>query len=195
MAKHVLGVGRILIFMVTMAASSAMALEPRLGRAMPGLEATAGVRVLFSGQHDVAGEIVHSIGLARRQVLVQAFSFTHPGIARALIEAHRRGVEVKLIADREQTEKMTRGQVPGIAAAGVPVWLDDAHQSAHNKVMVIDAGMPDAIVITGSFNFTKAAQYKNAENVLMLGSSPSLSDAYARNWQAHLVHSQPFRIH
>jgi phosphatidylserine/phosphatidylglycerophosphate/cardiolipin synthase-like enzyme len=90
---------------------------------------------------------------------------------------------------------MTRGQVPGIAAAGVPVWLDDVHQSAHNKVMVIDAGTSSAMVITGSFNFTKAAQYKNAENVLLLGSSQGLSDAYARNWQAHLVHSQPFRIH
>lgn len=161
----------------------------------PTMQSTATVRVLFSEQDDVAGQIVAAIRQAKRQVLVQAFSFTHPGIAEALIDAHGRGVEVKLIADREQTEKMTRGQVPRIARAGVPVWLDGAHQSAHNKIMVIDAGKPGAVVITGSFNFTKAAQTKNAENVIFLGNSEKLTTAYARNWQLHLVHSQPLSIH
>jgi hypothetical protein len=66
-----------MIGMVT-ASSAAWALEPLPNRAVPGLETTASVRVLFSGQHDVAGEITRAIGLARRQVLVQAFSFTHP---------------------------------------------------------------------------------------------------------------------
>jgi phosphatidylserine/phosphatidylglycerophosphate/cardiolipin synthase-like enzyme len=153
------------------------------------------VRVVFSPQDDVAGQIVDAVRHSSRQVLVQAFSFTHDGIAQALIDAHRRGVEVKLIADREQTEKMDRGMVPRIAAAGVPTWLDGEHQSAHNKIMVIDAGTPTAVVITGSFNFTKAAQYKNAENVVFLSGNARLAEVYVANWQRHQAHSRPLTIH
>lgn len=157
--------------------------------------ATATVHVAFTPGDDVAGQIVESIRQARRQVLVQAFSFTHDGIARALVEAHKRGIEVKLIADREQTEKMQRGQVPGMARAGVPVWLDSEHQSAHNKLMVVDAGLPSARIVTGSYNFTRAAQHKNAENVVFISGNDALVRAYVANWQRHLAHSQPLVLH
>jgi phosphatidylserine/phosphatidylglycerophosphate/cardiolipin synthase-like enzyme len=90
---------------------------------------------------------------------------------------------------------MERGQVPGLARAGLPVWLDGEHQSAHNKVMVIDAGTPGALIITGSFNFTRAAQYKNAENAVFISGNESLVMEYARNWQHHLAHSQPLTVH
>jgi phosphatidylserine/phosphatidylglycerophosphate/cardiolipin synthase-like enzyme len=194
MIQRGLGVSRNVIFALCLCfASAAFAFDPGAGKSAVSSSAT--VKAVFTPQDDVAGQIADAVRHARRQILVQAFSFTHDGIAQSLIDAHKRGVEVKLIADREQTEKMDHGQVPRIAAAGVPVWLDGEHQSAHNKVMVIDAGTPAAMVITGSFNFTKAAQYKNAENVVFLGSSEQLADAYARNWQSHLVHSQPLRIH
>lgn len=157
--------------------------------------ATANVRVVFTPDDDAAGQIVDAVGRARKLVLVQAYSFTHDGIARALIDAHRRGVEVKLIADREQTEKMEHGQVPRLARAGLPVWLDGEHQSAHNKVMVIDVGQPSAQVITGSFNFTRAAQHKNAENVVFISGNDALARSYAANWQRHLAHSRPLVIH
>ncbi len=156
---------------------------------------SAYVQAMFTPGDDIAGEIIHAIHQARRQVLVQAYSFTHDGIARALIQAHRRGVEVKVIADREQTEKMRRGQVPGLAHAGVPVWLDSEHLGAHNKVMVIDAGTPAALIITGSYNFTRAAQHKNAENVVFIRGSPTLTQRYVRNWEQHLAHSRPFPLH
>lgn len=168
------------------------------GEAQPyagAVPATAQVRVAFTPGDDIAGQIIGAIRHAQRQVLVQAFSFTHDGIARALIEAHQRGIEVKLIADREQTEKTRRGQVTGIARAGVPVWLDEAHQSAHNKVMVIDAGRPNALVVTGSYNFTRAAQHKNAENVVFIGGNDALVRVYAANWQRHQAHAQPLVLH
>src|SRR3989338_1789267 len=170
------------------------ALDPATSRPVPVAD-NASERVAFTPGDDAAGQIADAVRHARRQVLVQAFSFTNDRIAQALIEAHRRGVEVKLIADREQTENMDYGQVPKIAQAGVPVWLDGEHQSAHNKVMVIDAGTPAASVITGSFNFTRAAQGKNAENVVFISGNDSLADAYAQNWQRHLAHSQQLTLH
>ena len=152
------------------------------------LAVNSSIEVAFTPGQDAAALIIDAIAKARRQILVQAFSFTHDGIAQALVAAHHRGVEVKLIADREQTMQMEHGQVPLMAAAGVQVWLDGEHQSAHNKIMVLD----DDTVITGSYNFTKAAQFKNAENVLVLHGNRALAQQYQANWQRHLQHAQPF---
>jgi hypothetical protein len=52
---------------------------------------------------------------------------------------------------------------------GVPVWIDSKHAIAHNKVMIIDG----ANVITGSFNFTKAAEKSNAENLVIIAGRPT----------------------
>lgn len=164
-----------------------------LGGKSEAMPATGTIEVAFTPGGDAAGLVVGAIGQARRQILVQAFSFTHEGIASALIAAHKRGVDVKLIVDREQTERMERGKVPLMAAAGVPVWIDGEHQSAHNKVMVIDAGMPAAVLVTGSYNFTNAAQYKNAENLLLLRGNEKLIRLYRDNWNVHLAHARPYR--
>ena len=153
------------------------------------------IQVFFTPGDDAAGQIIGAINNARHQVLVQAFSFTHAGIAQALIAAHKRGIEVKLIADLDQTRKIRHNKIADIAAAGVPVWLDGEHTGAHNKVMIIDAdsgNVAEVGVVTGSYNFTNAAQYKNAENVLLIRSNRSLAKAYQRNWQRHLPHAQPF---
>jgi phosphatidylserine/phosphatidylglycerophosphate/cardiolipin synthase-like enzyme len=152
----------------------------------------ADIQVFFTPGDDVAGKIIEAIQHADEQVLVQAFSFTHPGIAEALIKAHKRGVQVKLIADLEQTRQLRQNKIVTIAAAGVPVWFDDQHQGAHNKVMVIDAATADTVVITGSYNFTNAAQYKNAENVLLIRGNRNIGKAYQDNWQKHLAHAKPF---
>jgi phosphatidylserine/phosphatidylglycerophosphate/cardiolipin synthase-like enzyme len=58
--------------------------------------------------------------------------------------------------------------------AGMQTLIDDQHAIAHNKVMVIDS----AIIITGSFNFTKAAEDRNAENLLVIKDAPELVQAY-----------------
>jgi len=52
--------------------------------------------------------------------------------------------------------------------------------------MIIDR----EIVITGSFNFTKAAEEKNAENLLVI-SSKKLAKHYLDNWLKHKEHSEP----
>jgi len=161
----------------------------------PNADISTNIQVFFTPGDDAAGNIIKAINSARQQVLVQAFSFTHPGIAQALIAAHQRGVEVKLIADLDQTRKIRHNKIAEMAAAGVPVWLDGEHNGAHNKVMIIDADSANASdvgVITGSYNFTNAAQYKNAENVLLLRANRSLAKAYQRNWQKHLPHARPF---
>src|SRR5208283_3803153 len=86
---------------------------------------------------------------AKRTVLVQAYSFTSAPIAKALVDAHKRGVDVEVVLDKSQkTEKYSSADF--LAHAGIPTKIDSKHAIAHNKIMVIDS----ATVITGSFNFT-----------------------------------------
>jgi phosphatidylserine/phosphatidylglycerophosphate/cardiolipin synthase-like enzyme len=155
------------------------------------LTARGSVQIAFTPGVDAAGLIIETLGKARRQVLVQAYSLTHKGIAAALVAARRRGLDVGVIADRDQHGRVVTSQVAWLAAQGVPVWLDGDHAAAHDKVMIIDSGTPDAIVITGSFNFSHAAQHRNAENLLILRGHPTLAEAYAANWRRHRAHSLP----
>lgn len=170
-------------------------LLPLLSQASPPLELAlqGSAQVAFTPGDDAAGLVVEAIAGARRQVLVQTYSFTHKDIAQALVAAKRRGMDVQVIADRQQTETITTSLVAWLAAQGVPVWLDGEHNAAHNKVMVIDNGGAEAVLITGSFNFTQAAQYRNAENLLVLRGNPTLAEAYAANFRRHKTHSLPLR--
>jgi phosphatidylserine/phosphatidylglycerophosphate/cardiolipin synthase-like enzyme len=117
-------------------------------------------------------------------ILVQAYSFTSAPIAKALVAAHERGAKVEIILDKSNlTAQNTSG--PYVTRAGIPVKIDSAHDIAHNKIMIIDG----ETVITGSFNFTLAAEDKNGENLLIIRDK-ALAEKYAKDWQEHDGHSQ-----
>jgi len=151
------------------------------------------IEYAFTPGDDAAGLIVRAIDGARSQILVQAFSFTHAGIAGALIRAERRGVDVQVIADPGQIDLIEHNVIPRLVDAGVAVFADAEHAAAHNKVMVIDAGAKAPVLITGSFNFTHAAQFRNAENLLVFRGNHELTRAFLENWTRHFKHSTPFR--
>jgi phosphatidylserine/phosphatidylglycerophosphate/cardiolipin synthase-like enzyme len=129
---------------------------------------------------------VSAISQAKTAILVQAYSFTSAPIAKALVDAHKRGVHVQIILDWSQ-RKERYGSADFTAQAGIPTYIDAAHSIAHNKVMIIDK----SVVISGSFNFTKAAEEKNAENLLVLGSK-ELARGYIENWERHKEHSERY---
>jgi phosphatidylserine/phosphatidylglycerophosphate/cardiolipin synthase-like enzyme len=147
------------------------------------------LRLAFTPEHNASAEIARAVRAAKKQVLVQAFSFTNKMIGRALVDAHRRGVQVMVLADRGQFERGNAFVVADLKSAGINVLLDGAHESAHNKVMVIDNGLAENVVVTGSFNFTRAAQKSNAENVLIFAGNAALAKAYADNWARHRAHA------
>lgn len=142
----------------------------------------------FTPGEDCTGLIVHEVEQARREVLVQAYSFTSPQIAKALADARRRGVDVRVILDQSQAgQKKSQIAADTLVIAKVPVLIDDAHAIAHNKVMVLDRRR----VVTGSFNFTKAAQDRNAENVVILAGE-DVAGRYVENWHRHADHSERY---
>jgi phosphatidylserine/phosphatidylglycerophosphate/cardiolipin synthase-like enzyme len=149
------------------------------------LPAQGSLQPAFAPWDNIEALLVEAIDSARKQVLVQAYLLTSKKIATTLIAAHRRGVDVQILVDADQLAKVESSAAPVLAAAGIAVWLETKYQNAHNKIIVIDADMPGATVITGSFNFTWTAQHKNAENVLIARKNPALAARYAQNWERH----------
>lgn len=136
------------------------------------------VIVAFSPNGQATNVIVDAIHHAKNQILVQAYSFTSKPILSALVDARERGVDVEIIADKEND----KGKYSGATYMdhhGVPVWIDDTVHIAHNKVMIFDGKS----VLTGSFNFSMAAQKDNAENILLVENSPELAAAYINDWK------------
>lgn len=141
------------------------------------------VDVYYSPSGGCTTACVAVIDGAKKTIFVQAYSFTSMPIAQALVNAKNRGVTVHVILDK--SDKTGNGTLaPFLANAGVSTFIDPVHAIAHNKIMVIDG----EIVITGSFNFTKAAESSNAENMLVIHGR-KLAIRYTTNWQLHLAHS------
>ena len=142
--------------------------------------------VYFSPKGGCTDAIIKELDNAKTSVLVQAYSFTSAPIAKALLNAHKRGVKVEVLLDKSQrTQKYSEADF--LVHAGIPTKIDAAHAIAHNKIMIIDG----ETVITGSFNFTKQAEEKNAENLLVIRDK-TLAAKYIENWKAHAEHSEVY---
>jgi phosphatidylserine/phosphatidylglycerophosphate/cardiolipin synthase-like enzyme len=144
------------------------------------------IEVYFSPKGGCTEAVVRELDAAKSSVLVQAYSFTSAPIAKALVDAHRRGVKVQAVLDKSQrTEKYSSATF--LVNMGIPTLIDAQHAIAHNKIMIVDG----TTVITGSFNFTKNAEENNAENLLVIR-SPELAAKYTANWKDHAGHSEPY---
>lgn len=102
------------------------------------------------------------------------------------MDAAKRGVKVEAILDKSQRKETYTGAT-FLRNEGIPVYIDASHAIAHNKVMILDG----AIVITGSFNFTKAAEERNAENLLII-KDKGMAQLYMGNWEKHREHSEDY---
>jgi phosphatidylserine/phosphatidylglycerophosphate/cardiolipin synthase-like enzyme len=150
-------------------------------------QATGTVDVYFSPDGGCTDAIVREIDQAKKEILVQAYSFTSKPIAKALVDARKRGINIVVVLDKSQrTEKYSSADF--LANSGLPTYIDSQHSIAHSKLILIDR----TTLITGSFNFTKAAEYNNAENLLILKGNRSLVERYIRNFQEHKNHSEQY---
>ncbi len=155
--------------------------------------AAPSLQAAFTPWDDIESLIVDALAAARSQIRVQAYLFSNKKIGAALIAAHRRGIDVQVLLDARQLEKTGSELAARLAAAGIPVWLDERYENAHNKVIVLDADTSGATVITGSYNFTWTAQHRNAENVLIVRDDPVLAARYAMNWERHRQEATPYK--
>ena len=144
--------------------------------------------VYFSPNGGAADAILEAIRGTKRSILVQAYLLYSTRLAGALVRAHQRGVQVQILLDANaQPHDPPIPAVALLVAAGIPVSLDDRHEWAHDKVMILD----EAVVMTGSYNWTLAAEHKNGENLLVIR-DPRLAEVYTTNWRRHADHSIPY---
>jgi phosphatidylserine/phosphatidylglycerophosphate/cardiolipin synthase-like enzyme len=141
------------------------------------------VETYFSPKGGCAEAVVRQINKARHEILVQAYSFTCPDIAQALIAARKRGVSVTILLDHSN-EAETYSELKDLEQNGLKPLIDANHAIAHNKIMIIDS----RTLITGSFNFTRQADHENAENLVIFHHHPEMIDVYKKNFHAHKEH-------
>ena len=140
----------------------------------------------FSPKGGCTDAIVRELNHARREILMQAYSFTCTTIAAALTAARARGVSVRIILDRANEKETYSRELACYRKQGLDVLIDAHHAIAHNKIIIVDR----RTIITGSFNFTRQAEHENAENLLIIKGRPDLVHDYVQNFLAHQAHSQ-----
>ncbi len=146
-------------------------------------------KVCFTPRQACLPMILEAIDTAKTSIHMQAYSFTSKPIAAALIRAHQRGVRVIVIADKSQrSEKHT--QIHQVKRAGIPVYIDTKPAISDSKVMIIDRKS----VLTGSYNFSNAAENRNAENIVLLA-SPEVATMYEDNFASRSAVSEVFMSH
>jgi len=150
-------------------------------------KSTGTIDVYSSPRGGATDAIVKEINSARSEILVQAYSFTSKPIAAALVDARKRGIRIEVILDKSQRrEKYSSADF--LAHAGIRTYIDSRHAIAHNKIMIMDR----KTLITGSFNFTKAAEEKNAENLLVIKGNKPVVERYIGNFEEHREHSEAY---
>jgi phosphatidylserine/phosphatidylglycerophosphate/cardiolipin synthase-like enzyme len=146
----------------------------------------AAIAACFEPEEDCTALAVDAIDRAETQFLVNAYALTTSSrTVLGLIRAKRRGVDVRVIADRTTPCEHKSGLGP-LAEAGVPIWIDSSVRIAHSKAMVIDG----KVTLTGSMSWTGGAAY-NSENLALLA-SPAIAAAYAGHWHQRLALSSSY---
>jgi phosphatidylserine/phosphatidylglycerophosphate/cardiolipin synthase-like enzyme len=146
--------------------------------------AAMAVQACFSPYGKCAGRIVGEIGQAEKEILVAVYAFTNDEIAWALVKAGQRGVKVQVVVDQEfdaangssKKKFLEQQRIPIRRVAG----LDKGNGPGlmHQKFAVIDR----KIVLTGSYNWTVAAENSNDENLLLFRDAGPLAEEYRKEF-------------
>jgi phosphatidylserine/phosphatidylglycerophosphate/cardiolipin synthase-like enzyme len=160
---------------------------------VPVIAAQGSVQVAFPPWDDAESLLVDTLGRAQREILVQAYLLTSRPIAASLIAARERGVAVSVLADARQHADNPGSLIGVLADKGIAVWLETRYRHAHNKIMIIDDGTKDVVVVTGSYNFTRSAQRMNSENLFLIRGNAELASRFRHNWERHRNDASEFR--
>lgn len=136
------------------------------------------IEYAFSPNQGASSLITQKINAANKSIKVAAYSFTYAPIAEALRNAQKRGVDVKVVLDRKQLNDK-HSVYRYLIKHNIQTKINNSYAIMHHKFMLID----DIILQTGSFNYSKSAENKNAENVLVITGDSKIAKAYSKQWQ------------
>lgn len=143
----------------------------------------ASANVLFSPPEGTAAWIMSLLDRAKVRIDLATYELTNHDLLAALIIAHGRGIDVVVIADHKES-LARQSWVAQLAKSGVPTYTDNQHAIFHHKYALIDDQ-----ILTGSYNWTLAAEHENAENAVLMPNAPQILAAYERDFEYHLSHS------
>ena len=139
------------------------------------------IEVAFSPEAGAEALVFKVIGQARSEIRLAGYSFTSPAVVRHLIEAKRRGVDVRVVLDdRGNRGKANIAAMNLLVGADIPVRVNAAFAIHHDKYIVADRLHTE----TGSFNYSQAAAKSNSENVIVVWNNPDVAGQYLRHWES-----------
>ncbi len=124
-------------------------------------------------QNGVDEQLAAEIGRVERTLDIAAFELNNEIITQAILDAHNRGVAVRMVVDDEHTLEDDDSTIVEIELAGIEIVDDDRSGLMHNKFMIMDRNR----VWMGSMNFTQNGVYRNNNNALLLR-SPQVVSTY-----------------
>lgn len=154
-------------------------LSDRVIRPTATAPANQSVEAAFSPSEGGEVLVLKVIRSSQRSIRLAAYSFTSPPVVQALMDAKRRGVDVRVLVDNKGNKgKANIAALNLLANAGVPTRLISTYTIHHDKYIVSD----ERHVQNGSFNYSKAAAKSNSENVLVVWNNPQLAASFAEHW-------------
>jgi phosphatidylserine/phosphatidylglycerophosphate/cardiolipin synthase-like enzyme len=132
--------------------------------------------VYFSPGDECRMQISRLLRQAKRTIDICVFTITDDRLAAEVLEAHRRGVAIRIVSDDEKIYD-EGSDVPRLAHAGIEVCVDESEHHMHHKFAIFDR----ATVLTGSYNWTRSAARFNREN-LMVSDDVRIVAAYQQNF-------------
>jgi phosphatidylserine/phosphatidylglycerophosphate/cardiolipin synthase-like enzyme len=127
-------------------------------------QSTAADEVFFSPGDACLGAIVRRLRAARKTIDICVFTITDNRISDAILDAHRRGVKLRIITDNDKAYD-EGSDIQRFREAKIPVVVDETHYHMHHKFAIFDS----IRLINGSYNWTRGAAEMNEENVVDSG--------------------------
>lgn len=138
------------------------------------------IEVGFSPGGTALNTILTLINSARSDIHIAAYSFTSPDIVRALVAASKRGVNIQIVIDKTaNSNNSSIAAMNLIVLNGIPLRTNSKFAHHHDKFIIVDRQS----VQTGSFNYSRSADTRNSENVVVLYYMPEVAQAYLSHWQ------------
>jgi len=122
------------------------------------------VDTYFSPDDHVLTAIYSLLNDAQESIYFLAFSFTSNELGAIVREKARAGLDIKGVMDQEQVASNTGTEFDPFRQAGLDVLIDGNAGQMHHKVFIVDG----RIVVMGSYNFSRSAEERNDENILII---------------------------
>lgn len=152
-------------------------------------QAEPSVQVGFSPEGSARTLVLKTIGSAQHSIQMLAYAFQAPDIMQALVDAKKRGVEVRVVIDKQRNlGKTSKAAMDFVTRNGVELRTNDHFHIHHDKTIIVDGNT----VETGSFNFAPSAETDNSENVVVIGDMPEISRQYIAHWQSRWELGKPY---